>query len=227
MAVSTANGLAIYDGTRLHRFITERQGLIHKSVAMTHSLGGATERWLAATAEGICLFEGDRPTQNVFALHGLASNHVYCAGSLGKRVYMGTLGGISVLEEGRIAFSWNTANSGLAANWVNALAVLGPKLFVGTYGGGIQSVDGEGQWTDYSESVGRFEVNPNAMTVDGTRLYTGTLDRGVQIYDDSQGRWQQLQEGLPSQNVTALAVTANRVLIGTDSGLIEIRKDAF
>ena len=85
------------------------------------------------------------------------------------------------MEEGRIAFSWNTANSGLAANWVNALAVLGPKLFVGTYGGGIQSVEGDGQWTDYGQSIGRFEVNPNAMAVDGSRLYIGTLDRGIQI----------------------------------------------
>jgi ligand-binding sensor domain-containing protein len=227
MAVSTANGLAVYNGTQLRHFITEKQGLIHKAVAMTHSFGGVAESWLAATAEGVSLFEGNRPIQNLFALHGLASNHVYCASSLGKRVYLGTLVGISILEEGRIAFSWNTANSGLAANWINALAVLGSKLFVGTYGGGIQSVDGDGQWTDYSEVIGRFEVNPNAMAVDGGRLYTGTLDRGVQIYDDSQGRWQQLREGLPSQNVTAFAFMSDRVLVGTDKGLVEIRKDVF
>ena len=225
--VSTANGLAIYHGTRLQHFITEKQGLIHKAVAMTHSLGATTERWLAATAEGVSLFERNRPAQNLFALHGLASNHVYCAESLGKRVYLGTLGGISVLEEGRIVFSWNTANSGLAANWVNALAVIGPKLFVGTYGGGIQSVEGDGQWIDYGQSIGRFEVNPNAMVVDGSRLYTGTLDRGIQIYDNTQDRWQQLREGLPSQNVTAFAFTPDRVLVGTDRGLVEIRKDAF
>jgi ligand-binding sensor domain-containing protein len=227
MAVSTANGLAIYYGTRRQHFITEKQGLIHRAVAMTHSLGGTTERWLAGTAEGVSLFEGNRPTQNLFALHGLANNHVYCAGSLGKRVYLGTLGGISVLEEGRIVFSWNTANSGLAANWVNALAVLGPKLFVGTYGGGVQSVEGDGQWTDYRDLIGQFEVNPNAMAVDGERLYAGTLDRGIQIYNGSQGRWQVVQEGLPSQNVTAFAFTSDHVLAGTDRGVVEIRKDAF
>ena len=144
MAVSTANGLAVYIGIQLRHFITEKLGLIHKAVAMTHSLGGTADRWLAATAEGVSLFEGNRPIQNLFALHGLASNHVYCASSLGKRVYLGTLGGISVLEKGRIEFSWNTGNSGLAANWIHALAVLGTKLFVGTYGGGIQSVDADG-----------------------------------------------------------------------------------
>ena len=151
MAVSTANGLAVYYGMQLRHFITEKQGLINKAVAMTHNLAGTAERWLAATAEGISIFEGNRPVQNLFALHGLASNHIYCAASLGKRVYLGTLGGISVLEEDRIAFSWNTANSRLAANWVNALAVLESRLFIGTYGGGIQSVDADGQWIDYSE----------------------------------------------------------------------------
>ncbi|MCI0624513.1 MAG: hypothetical protein L0387_23185 [Acidobacteria bacterium] len=227
MAVSTANGLAVYSGTLLRLFITEKQGLIHKAVAMTHRLGGTADRWLAATAEGISLFEGNRPVQNLFALHGLANNHVYCASSLGQRTYLGTLGGISVLEQGRIAFSWNTANSGLAANWVNGLAALDGQLFVGTYGGGIQSVDADGQWRDYSATIGRFEVNPNAMAVDGGRLYTGTLDRGVQIYETSQDHWKQLREGLPSQNVTAFGFTADSILIGTDRGLVKIQRNAF
>jgi ligand-binding sensor domain-containing protein len=227
MAVSTANGLAICDGTRLRHFITENDGLIHKAVAMTLDLGEKGGRWLAATAEGVSFFEGNRAAQNLFALHGLASNRVYCASKLGKRVYIGTLGGISVLENGRIAFTWNTANSGLAANWVNAMAVLGSKLFIGTYSGGIQSVEAEGQWTDYGEAIGRFEVNPNAMAVDGERLYVGTLDRGIRIYDDRQSRWQPLQDGLPSQNVTAFAFATDRVLVGTSRGLVEIRKDVF
>jgi hypothetical protein len=53
------------------------------------------------------------------------------------------------------------------------------------------------------------------------------LDRGVQIFDSNQGRWHQLREGLPSQNVTAFAFTSDRVLVGTDRGVVEIREDAF
>lgn len=227
MAVSTANGLAICDATRLRHFITEKEGLIHKAVVMTLDLGEDDGRWLAATAEGVSFFEGNRATQNLFALHGLASNRVYCASKLGNRVYIGTLGGISVLQDGRLTSSWNTANSGLAANWVNAMAVLGRRLFIGTYGGGIQSVEADGQWTDYAEAIGRFEVNPNAMAVDGERLYVGTLDRGIHVYDERQNRWQLLRDGLPSQNVTAFALAADRVLVGTSRGLVEIRKDVF
>jgi ligand-binding sensor domain-containing protein len=88
-------------------------------------------------------------------------------------------------------------------------------------------VEVDSQWTDYVGPIGRFEVNPNAMAVDGSRLYAGTLGRGIQIYDNTQDRWQQLQEGLPSQNVTAFAFASDRVLVGTDGGLVEIRKDVF
>jgi len=70
-------------------------------------------------------------------------------------------------------------------------------------------------------------VNPNAMAVDSERLYAGTLDRGIQIYNGSQGSWQVVREGLPSQNVTAFAFTSDHVLVGTDRGVVEIRKDAF
>jgi ligand-binding sensor domain-containing protein len=100
-------------------------------------------------------------------------------------------------------------------------------LFIGTYGGGIQSVDADGQWIDYGDALGRFEVNANAMAVDAGRLYAGTLDGGVRLYDGRQDRWLQLREGLPSQNVTAFAFTSDHVLVGTDRGLVEIRKDAF
>ncbi|HEX2522914.1 MAG TPA: hypothetical protein VHP35_12405 [Terriglobia bacterium] len=100
-------------------------------------------------------------------------------------------------------------------------------MFIGTYGGGIQSVDANGEWIDYDDAIGRFEANANAMAVDAERLYTGTLDRGVQVYDHRQDRWQQLREGLPSQNVTAFAFTSDHVLVGTDRGVVEIRKDAF
>lgn len=225
VAVSTANGLAFYEGPTLRAFFTEKEGLIHKSVAMVHPLDA--ERIVAATAEGLTIFEGGRPSQNLFVLHGLASNHLYCAASLDGRTYLGTLGGISVLQNSQILFSWNTANSGLAVNWVNAVASLQNRIYVGTYGGGVQSVDSDGQWTDFSATLGTFEVNPNAMAVDEERLYVGTLDRGFFIYDARRNQWQHEQQGLPSQNVTAFAFAAGAVLVGTDLGVVRIQKEAL
>jgi ligand-binding sensor domain-containing protein len=225
--VSTANGLAVFSGTVSRDFITEKQGLIHRAVAMTLPLELGDDRLLAATAEGVTLLRRNQPVQNFFALHGLASNHVYCAASLGGRIYLGTLAGISVLENARIVFSWNTANSGLAMNWVNAMAVLKGQLFVGTYGGGIQSLDANGQWTNHGPTIGTFEVNSNAMAIDGSRLYAGSLDRGFFVYDSSSNQWRHIQDGLPSQNVTAFAFDSDNVLVGTDAGLLKVRKDAL
>jgi ligand-binding sensor domain-containing protein len=45
MAVATANGLAVYHGMQLRHFITEKQGLIHKAVAMTHALEPPNAGW--------------------------------------------------------------------------------------------------------------------------------------------------------------------------------------
>jgi ligand-binding sensor domain-containing protein len=225
MAVSTANGLGFYDGETLRSIVTEKEGLIHKSVAMVHAIDAS--RMVAATAEGVTIFENTRPSQNLFVLHGLANNHVYCAASLGSKTYLGTLGGISVLENLQFVYSWNTANSALAANWINAMAGFEGQLFVGTYGGGVQAMDSHGQWTDYTTTIGKFEVNPNAMAVDGRRLYVGTLDRGFFTYDASQDRWSQVQEGLPSQNVTAFAFDGASLLVGTDQGVVKIDKSAM
>ncbi len=225
--VSTANGLAAFHGTELRHFITEQDGLIHRAVATTLPVGSAGDDLLAATAEGVTLLRGSRPLQSLFTLHGLASNRVYSAGSFGGRIYLGTLGGISVLEKSRIAFSWNTSNSGLAVNWVNAMAPLDRQLFVGTYGGGVQSVNEAGEWTDYGATIGKFEVNPNAMGTDSGKLFVGSLDRGFFIYDLATNRWQQVQDSLPSQNVTAFAFDSASVLVGTDRGLLRIRKEAL
>ena len=42
------------------------------------------------------------------------------------------------------------------------------------------------------------------------------------VYDRALGRWNDVTAGLPSPNVTALAVHDGYLYIGTDNGLIRI-----
>jgi ligand-binding sensor domain-containing protein len=118
--------------------------------------------------------------------------------------------------------NYTTANSGLKANWITALARVGDEWFVGSYGGGIFRLDHTGRCERFPDASQAFVVNPNAMLVTGQRVYAGTLGRGLYVYERAQGRWNIVTAGLPSANVTALAVHNGYLYAGTDNGLIRI-----
>ncbi len=130
----------------------------------------------------------------------------------------GTLGGLSVLEGGRVTSSFTTANSALTHNWVSAITPFGGDWYVGLYGGGGTRLTARGEWITYAELRG-VEINPNAMIASSSGVYAGTLDRGLLVFEPSNGTWHVLTEGLPSKNVTALALSGDILYIGTDNGL--------
>lgn len=135
---------------------------------------------------------------------------------------VGTLGGLSLLDQGQVRMNYTTANSGLKANWITALARVGDEWFVGTYGGGVFRLDATGRCQRFSDAPELFVVNPNAMLATNQRVYAGTLEKGLYVYDRAQERWSEVMAGLPSPNVTALAVHNNYLYIGTENGLIRI-----
>ena len=53
-------------------------------------------------------------------------------------------------------------------------------------------------------------------------VLAGTLGEGLYLYDRQSERWRVLRDGLPSENVTALAAANGYVYIGTDNGLVRI-----
>jgi ligand-binding sensor domain-containing protein len=46
------------------------------------------------------------------------------------------------------------------------------------------------------------------------------------VYDRQVERWTTLTTGLPSMNVTALALDSDSVYIGTDNGVVRIKERA-
>jgi len=174
-----------------------------------------------ATPAGIT-FLTPTGARSIYAFHGLVNNHVYTLGAAGTRLLAGTLGGLSVLDEGQVRMNYTTANSGLKANWITALAQVGDEWFVGSYGGGIFRLDASGRCETFPDATGAFVVNPNAMLASGQRVYAGTLERGLYVYDRALGRWSDVTAALPSPNVTALAVHNGYLYVGTDNGLIRI-----
>jgi len=217
--VATANGLVVFDGAlRQREVLGHNEGLIADHVTDVALIpGGMT----LATPAGIT-FLTPAGARSIYAFHGLVNNHVYTLGTEGTRLLAGTLGGLSVLNDGQVRMNYTTANSGLKANWITALAQVGDEWFVGSYGGGILRLDTNGRCQTFPDVTGAFVVNPNAMLTTSQRVYAGTMERGLYVYDRALGRWSDVIAALPSLNVTALAVHNGYLYIGTDNGLIRI-----
>jgi ligand-binding sensor domain-containing protein len=217
--VATANGLIVFDAALRQREVLDRnEGLIADHVTDVALVAGGMT---LATPAGIT-FLTPTGARSIYAFHGLVNNHVYTLGAEGTRLLAGTLGGLSVLDEGQVRMNYTTANSGLKVNWITALARVGDEWFVGSYGGGIFRLDPTGRFEKFPDAAGTFVVNPNAMLATAQRVYAGTMERGVYVYDRSLGRWSDLTTALPSLNVTALAVHNGYLYIGTDNGLVRI-----
>ncbi len=221
VAVATANGLVLFDAGGEQRQVLGRpEGLIANHITdVVIRPGGMT----LATPAGLTFVDA-AGTRSLYAFHGLVNNHAYALASSGDLLLVGTLGGLSVLDGGVIRENHTTANSGLQHNWITAIVPVGTNWFVGTYGAGILRLDSTGQWHEFPEASGSFEINPNAMAVTKSHVYAGTLGRGLYIYDRRSERWTSRVAGLPSANVTAVAIHSGFVYAGTDNGLVRLRE---
>ncbi len=223
-AVATANGLVLFGAGGVKRqVLTRSDGLIANQV--TDVIVRPDGTMIAATPAGVSFIESSR-ISSIYAFHGLVNNHVYSLGQIGNRTLVGTLGGLSIIESGFASASFTTANSGLKANWITAVLPTQNDVFIGTYGGGIMHMGTGGSWTPFADLPPNFEVNTNAMVASGRAVYAGTLDRGLAVFDRASSRWHWVTRGLPSMNVTAVALESDMLYIGTDNGLVRVPEEA-
>jgi len=223
-AVATANGLVMFDEDGNERqVLTQKDGLIADHVT---DVAIEPDGLAIATPSGIT-FLGADGARSLYAFQGLVNNHVYALGTSGREILAGTLGGISVLDRGRIVASYTTANSALSRNWISAVAPVAHEWMIGTYGGGIVRLDDSGKFHSYDIATGNFEVNPNAMLVTNKNVFAGSLERGMFVFNRASSRWSKVTVGLPSENVTALAESDGYIYIGTDNGLVRAREQDF
>jgi len=217
--VATANGLVRFDtaGTE-QQVLTRADGLIADHVT---DVAAYRDGLALATPAGLTFLDATG-ARSMYAFHGLVNNHVYALGVSGDELLAGTLGGISVLDQGSVAANYTTATSNLKHNWITAVVPVGTEWMVGTYGAGILGLDRSGHFHSFETASGNFEVNPNAMLVTSDYVLAGTLDRGLYLYDRQANRWSIVDSGLPSLNVTALARGNGYIYIGTDNGLVRI-----
>ena len=221
VAVGTANGLVLFNsGGAEEQVLGREQGLIADDVT---DVVFRRDGMAVATPAGITLIDS-AGVRSLYAFQGLVNNHVYTLAGAGDELLAGTLGGLSVLEGGMVRASYTTANSGLRHNWINAVVAADDGWFVGTYGAGVLRLDSAGNWSSFPDLAGPIQVNPNAMLVTSSHVYAGTLASGLLVYDRSSGRWNDVRDGLPSANVTALAQRNDWIYAGTDNGLVRFHE---
>ena len=173
-----------------------------------------------ATSKGLSLGARGK-LRALTTVQGLPSNSLYAVLVQGRKTYVGTLGGLAVVEDGRVSQVFKDTNSKLTTNWVTALCAVGPRIFVGTYGGGLFELNGSGDLRSFATEVGRVVVNPNAMWSDGSRLFVGTLD-GALVFEPSSQQWTQVKGELPSRSVLSITGSGAYVYFGTTGGIARI-----
>jgi len=222
VAVATANGLVMFDQHGRQKQVLEREaGLISDTVNDVAFYG---DGMALATPAGITFLDASG-AHSLYAFQGLVNNHVYALATSGKQLVAGTLGGLSLLEHGEVRRNLTTATSGLKHNWITALATVGNDSLVGTYGTGILRLGADGSVTSTDATHAGVIINPTAMAADGRLVLAGTLGQGLMVGDSTGTRWRTITAGLPSLNVTALAIHEGVVYVGTENGLVKISED--
>jgi len=187
--------------------------------------GGAVGGGMAlATPAGITFLD-DSGAHSIYAFQGLVNNHVYALGANGDELVAGTLGGLSLLTAGSVRRNLTTATSGLKHNWITGLAAVGNEWLVGTYGAGVMRLGADGSVTPTEATIPGLVVNPTAIVADGRLVLAGTLGQGLMVGDATGTRWRTVTAGLPSLNVTALAIHNGVVYVGTENGLVKISEE--
>jgi ligand-binding sensor domain-containing protein len=225
MLVATANGLALFDMSGNPRQVLRaRDGLIsnHVTDVLFVQTGQGEGSTVVATNSGLTFMNGST-VASVYAFQGLVNNHVYTLAQTGDVLMAGTLGGVSLLRNTLVQNSLTTANSNLSQNWITGSVVAGEDIYLGTYGSGVMRLNSRFDVQSFREFANvRIEINPNAMLVTKRGVYAGTAGQGLAFLPAGQQRWHFWKAGLPSANVTALAVDDGDLYIGTDNGLIRI-----
>jgi ligand-binding sensor domain-containing protein len=219
LAASSAGVVSFDTNLRTAEHFSTADGLLSNSIMQVAHFSDNKPTLAFATSKGLSLGVQGK-FRGITTVQGLPSNNLYAVLSQGRKLYVGTLGGLAVVEDGRISRVFKDTNSKLTQNWVTALCAVGPRVFLGTYGGGVFELTASGELQAFVES-GRAVVNPNAMWSDGSRLYVGTLD-GTLVFDLNSQEWTRLSSEMPARTVLSITGDEKYVYFGTTAGMARI-----
>ena len=222
LAASSAGLLSFDTNVANTGQLSATDGLLSNSIMQVTQSNDPNSRpmLVLATSKGLS-FGVNGKFRAVTTVQGLPSNSLYSVLDHAGKLYVATLGGLAVLQDGRVYRVFKDTNSKLSPNWVTALCAVGPRIFLGTYGGGVFELTASGELRSFSAETGRAVVNPNAMWSDGARLYVGTLE-GALVFDLNSQEWMRLTSEMPARMVLTITGDGKFVYFGTTAGIARI-----
>ena len=179
------------------------------------------------SADAVATNKGLKIGEKLFTnVNGLPSNSTYTTLQVGKKLYVGTLGGLAEIQQNKVVKTFTDANSKLTNNWITSLCLANERLFIGTYGGGVLELMPSGELHDFSNEIDKFVVNPNAIFSDNERLYVGTLN-GAKVLNFQTNKWLTIKDILPSESVFSINENAGNIYFATTNGIAKVDKSYF
>ena len=120
---------------------------------------------------------------------------------------------------GKAVERFGASDKRLPADWVTAIAPWEGGFLVGTYDGGLVHLSPEGAPRPVLDKAW---VNLGAIASSNGRVAVGEMEGGLWLQDGGAWRHLRREDGLPSNDVTAVAFEKDALWIGTREGLARL-----
>lgn len=135
----------------------------------------------------------------------------------GPVVWLAGLEGLYRLENGAVERR-DALSGSLPGNWITAVTGWRDGLLIGTYDAGL-AVVGERSVPLKPDAW----VNVGALAASGGRVAVGEREAGLHILDGGVWRRYGVADGLPGEDVSALAFDGGELWVGTRTGLAKVK----
>lgn len=204
-----------------------RLGRSHARRRLTDLVIVGDELWASSASAGILrVGEDGRLTGRIHRGRGLVDDIVFDLHVDGATVYAATMGGVSVIEGGRVRAGHRVSRQvqRLPVRDVRAVRVAHGSVWVATFGDGVHRLRG-GSVRRVGRAADRdLATRPLALGESEGGLVVGHLTGAHEVGADGQRLRRLTGGGLPSADVTALARAFGSIWIGTfDAGLARLQ----
>jgi photosystem II stability/assembly factor-like uncharacterized protein len=160
---------------------------------------------------------------------GTADGSIHTLTAIGTELFAGkSYGALRSSDRGN---SWTKIDASIATRYgsdsnidFRTFAVIGTRLFAGTNNGVFVSTDQGMSWRLINQGLPSYQKNDRwkpvrTLAVKNDTLFAGTSGFGVFQFNSQLQSWTESNNGLLGRDVSAFAVSDDKIIVGTDAGI--------